>query len=565
MKKYLYKFKFLFVSNIVLIVIDVLLSIIFAFVIKELIDISGEGNISELKKYLLASVVYIICSISIAYFRRLFQAYNVKNILIEFKNDIFNKIINTDIKSFSTFNSAKYISNLTNDLKILEEDYFLNIFEIIYYSLLFIISAIVIMYINIYISLGIFVTGILPIIIVSAFGEKLSNSREIYSKNLTVFTSKIKDIFSGFEIVKSFNIENIITKEYRKVNEDTEISKLNYLKLEYMVNVLSGMSGYFMLFSGIAIGTYFVIQKRITIGEMIACVQLMNNIISPLINILSKVNSLNSTKSISKNLIYINNYNTTDNIEKVEVEKTFFSKDITFEDVNFRYAPERKIINNFSFQFKQGGKYAIVGKSGSGKSTLIKLLIRYFDNYEGSIKIDGVNINDIKTENYFKIISVIHQNVFVFDDTLENNITLYSKYREEELRQAMALSGLNELLDNVTEGLNTQIGEGGYSLSGGEKQRISIARSIIRKAPVLVMDEALASLDNQTAWDIENSILDIPSLTCINVTHKLNCKILKKYDAVIVLKNGEIEEFGHFDELMERKEYFYNLYNYSNF
>ena len=565
MKKYLYKFKFLFVSNIVLIVIDVLLSIIFAFVIKELIDISGEGNISELKKYLLASVVYIICSISIAYFRRLFQAYNVKNILIEFKNDIFNKIINTDIKSFSTFNSAKYISNLTNDLKILEEDYFLNIFEIIYYSLLFIISAIVIMYINIYISLGIFVTGILPIIIVSAFGEKLSNSREIYSKNLTVFTSKIKDIFSGFEIVKSFNIENIITKEYRKVNEDTEISKLNYLKLEYMVNVLSGMSGYFMLFSGIAIGTYFVIQKRITIGEMIACVQLMNNIISPLINILSKVNSLNSTKSISKNLIYINNYNTTDNIEKVEVEKTFFSKDITFEDVNFRYAPERKIINNFSFQFKQGGKYAIVGKSGSGKSTLIKLLIRYFDNYEGSIKIDGVNINDIKTENYFKIISVIHQNVFVFDDTLENNITIYSKYREEELRQAMALSGLNELLDNVTEGLNTQIGEGGNSLSGGEKQRISIARSIIRKAPVLVMDEALASLDNQTAWDIENSILDIPSLTCINVTHKLNCKILKKYDAVIVLKNGEIEEFGHFDELMERKEYFYNLYNYSNF
>jgi len=565
LKKYLYKFKFLFVSNIVLIVIDVLLSIIFAFVIKELIDISGEGNISELKKYLLASVVYIICSISIAYFRRLFQAYNVKNILIEFKNDIFNKIINTDIKSFSTFNSAKYISNLTNDLKILEEDYFLNIFEIIYYSLLFIISAIVIMYINIYISLGIFVTGILPIIIVSAFGEKLSNSREIYSKNLTVFTSKIKDIFSGFEIVKSFNIENIITKEYRKVNEDTEISKLNYLKLEYMVNVLSGMSGYFMLFSGIAIGTYFVIQKRITIGEMIACVQLMNNIISPLINILSKVNSLNSTKSISKNLIYINNYNTTDNIEKVEVEKTFFSKDITFEDVNFRYAPERKIINNFSFQFKQGGKYAIVGKSGSGKSTLIKLLIRYFDNYEGSIKIDGVNINDIKTENYFKIISVIHQNVFVFDDTLENNITLYSKYREEELRQAMALSGLNELLDNVTEGLNTQIGEGGNSLSGGEKQRISIARSIIRKAPVLVMDEALASLDNQTAWDIENSILDIPSLTCINVTHKLNCKILKKYDAVIVLKNGEIEEFGHFDELMERKEYFYNLYNYSNF
>ena len=565
MKKYLYKFKFLFVSNIVLIVIDVLLSIIFAFVIKELIDISGEGNISELKKYLLASVVYIICSISIAYFRRLFQAYNVKNILIEFKNDIFNKIINTDIKSFSTFNSAKYISNLTNDLKILEEDYFLNIFEIIYYSLLFIISAIVIMYINIYISLGIFVTGILPIIIVSAFGEKLSNSREIYSKNLTVFTSKIKDIFSGFEIVKSFNIENIITKEYRKVNEDTEISKLNYLKLEYMVNVLSGMSGYFMLFSGIAIGTYFVIQKRITIGEMIACVQLMNNIISPLINILSKVNSLNSTKSISKNLIYINNYNTTDNIEKVEVEKTFFSKDITFEDVNFRYTPERKIINNFSFQFKQGGKYAIVGKSGSGKSTLIKLLIRYFDNYEGSIKIDGVNINDIKTENYFKIISVIHQNVFVFDDTLENNITLYSKYREEELRQAMALSGLNELLDNVTEGLNTQIGEGGNSLSGGEKQRISIARSIIRKAPVLVMDEALASLDNQTAWDIENSILDIPSLTCINVTHKLNCKILKKYDAVIVLKNGEIEEFGHFDELMERKEYFYNLYNYSNF
>ena len=149
----------------------------------------------------------------------------------------------------------------------------------------------------------------------------------------------------------------------------------------------------------------------------------------------------------------------------------------------------------------------------------------------------------------------------MFDDNVKNNITLFKDYPEEYINEVIKISGLEELIKRLPNGLNGSVGENGSNISGGEKQRLSIARALIKNTPILVLDEATSSLDNKTSHDIENSILDMKNLTCIVVTHKLNEDLLKKYDEIIVLRNGEICEIGKFDELINRKEYFYSLYN----
>ena len=212
---------------------------------------------------------------------------------------------------------------------------------------------------------------------------------------------------------------------------------------------------------------------------------------------------------------------------------------------------------------KKGEKIAIVGMSGSGKSTLLNLLLNFYDVTSGHISIDNQNLQDISSESLYNLMTVVQQDVYIFDDTLSANITLNQPFTEDDIKQAVQQSGLeNYILENEL-GLQTLCGENGSNLSGGEKQRLSIARALIRKTPILLLDEATSSLDNQVTAEIENSILKIRDLTALVVTHKLNEAILKKYDRIIFMKDGIIVEDGPFRDLIDRKGEFYKLFGLS--
>jgi len=201
--------------------------------------------------------------------------------------------------------------------------------------------------------------------------------------------------------------------------------------------------------------------------------------------------------------------------------------------------------------------------SGSGKSTLLNLLLNFYDVTSGHISIDNQNLQDISSESLYNLMTVVQQDVYIFDDTLSANITLNQPFTEDDIKQAVQQSGLeNYILENEL-GLQTLCGENGSNLSGGEKQRLSIARALIRKTPILLLDEATSSLDNQVTAEIENSILKIRDLTALVVTHKLNEAILKKYDRIIFMKDGIIVEDGPFRDLIDRKGEFYKLFGLS--
>jgi ATP-binding cassette subfamily C protein len=528
-----------------------------AFVLKSIVDVGSEGNLSKFYKTMLFSVVYVFSTYFIEYIKRRLQAALIRKVLLSLKEDVFSSILDSDISSFNEDNSAKYISTLTNDINILEQDYFTNVLEMSANIMSFIIATAAIITVNIYITIGVFILALIPILIPVLFGKKVSISKNTYSTNLGSFTTKVKDIFSGFEVIKSFNIENKIKEEYKKSNNSLEDSKYDFSVLSAVVQVLSMSFGFLMFFAAMGIGTYLVILGTITVGAMLATVQLMNNIVNPIVNISERLNKLKSIKLIEEKFLQIIN---AQKHKDTGVEKLSFEKEIKFDKVEFSYG-DRKTLKGVDLTFAKGKKYAIVGGSGSGKSTILKLLLRYYENFKGNISIDGVQHRSIKKEDIYKLISVIQQNVFMFDSSIRDNIALFQDYDDAEVLRAIELSGLKDLVSSLQEGVSSNVGENGCNLSGGEKQRVAIARALIKNTPVLVLDEATSALDNETSYSIENSMLNLPDLTCLVVTHKLMEDVLKKYDGIIAVKDGFIAEQGSFEELMNRKGYFYSLYS----
>ena len=326
--------------------------------------------------------------------------------------------------------------------------------------------------------------------------------------------------------------------------------------LAYVISQLSGMIVFLVAFGG---GMYLVFNGYTTIGSVTAIIQLVNFVVMPLNEVAMGISKFREGQAT------LDAFEVKDVIElQTGKTKEYFDDVISFSNVDFSYPnAEEKIFNNLSLQIKKGGKIAIVGMSGSGKSTLLNLLLRFYDVTSGYISIDNQDLQAISAESLYNLMTIVQQDVYIFDDTLKANITLSQSFTEDDIKKAVQQSGLESYLLENELGLQTLCGENGSNLSGGERQRLSIARALIRKTPILLLDEATSSLDNKVTTEIENSILEIQDLTVLVVTHKLNKSMLKKYNRILFMKNGVIVEDGSFDNLMDRRGEFYKLFELS--
>lgn len=551
-----YKNRINFIVAIILTIAMSSLNLMISWLIQQIMDCTANQDMQALvRSAWIVIIVVVIYTIANVMYRAIYPKF-LQRAMQQYRDYAFSRLTQKSLRSFSKEGTALYVSALTNDCTSIENNYLAATFTMIELLFCFLGALIMMLYYSPVMLVLAVALSFLPVAVSMTAGNRLAEQEKEISKRNEHFVSIVNELLSGFPVIKSFRAETQASRLFSKRNEQAEEAKKNKRRTEQMISLLANDAGIIAQMGIFLAGAWLAISgKGVTAGVVIVFVQLMNYILNPI----SQVPLLWSNRKAAIALMEKLSDALSENVREEGREKlNGFSEKIEVKDLTYGYEPESPVLKDLDVQFDAGKSYAIVGGSGSGKSTLLNLLMGSSSNYQGEICIDGVSIKNIESESLYQLMTSVQQNVFVFNDTIRNNVTMFHEFPDKEVTLALERSGLSEFIEK--RGEDFVCGENGANLSGGERQRISIARALLRKSPILLVDEATAALDAATARAVSFSILNLVGMTRIVVTHRLEEAILRRYDKILVMKNGTICEQGNFDTLMQQKGQFYSLF-----
>ena len=551
-----YKNRINFIVTIILTIAMSSLNLMISWLIQQIMDCTANQDMQALvRSAWIVIIVVVIYTIANVMYRAVYPRF-LQRAMQQYRDYTFSRLTQKSLRSFSKEGTALYVSALTNDCTSIENNYLAATFTLIELLFCFLGALIMMLYYSPVMLVLAVALSFLPVAVSMTAGNRLAEQEKEISKRNEHFVSIVNELLSGFPVIKSFRAETQASRLFSKRNEQAEEAKKNKRRTEQMISLLANDAGIIAQMGIFLAGAWLAISgKGVTAGVVIVFVQLMNYILNPI----SQVPLLWSNRKAAIALMEKLSDALSENVREEGREKlNGFSEKIEVKDLTYGYEPESHVLKDLDVQFDAGKSYAIVGGSGSGKSTLLNLLMGSSSNYQGEICIDGVSIKNIESESLYQLMTSVQQNVFVFNDTIRNNVTMFHEFPDKEVILALERSGLSEFIEK--RGEDFVCGENGANLSGGERQRISIARALLRKSPILLVDEATAALDTATARAVSFSILNLVGMTRIVVTHRLEEAILRRYDKILVMKNGTICEQGNFDTLMQQKGQFYSLF-----
>lgn len=551
-----YKNRINFIVTIILTIAMSSLNLMISWLIQQIMDCTANQDMQALvRSAWIVIIVVVIYTIANVMYRAVYPRF-LQRAMQQYRDYAFSRLTQKSLRSFSKEGTALYVSALTNDCTSIENNYLAATFTLIELLFCFLGALIMMLYYSPVMLVLAVALSFLPVAVSMTAGNRLTEQEKEISKKNERFVSIVNELLSGFPVIKSFRAETQASRLFSQRNEQAEEAKKNKRRTEQLISLLANDAGIIAQMGIFLAGAWLAISgKGVTAGVVIVFVQLMNYILNPI----SQVPLLWSNRKAAIALMEKLSDALSENVREEGREKlNGFSEKIEVKDLTYGYEPESPVLKDLDVQFDAGKSYAIVGGSGSGKSTLLNLLMGSSSNYQGEICIDGVSIKNIESESLYQLMTSVQQNVFVFNDTIRNNVTMFHEFPDKEVTLALERSGLLEFIEK--RGEEFVCGENGANLSGGERQRISIARALLRKSPILLVDEATAALDAATARAVSFSILNLVGMTRIVVTHRLEEAILRRYDKILVMKNGTICEQGNFDTLMQQKGQFYSLF-----
>ncbi len=421
---------------------------------------------------------------------------------------------------------AYYLSKFTTDIKIILDDGVNNVYGMIMQFVFMVVAVIYLLCAEPFILLIVAAVSIVQFGVPNILKKKIGSSRKEYTEALEVYLDGVKSDLGGHKVIRTFDA----------------------VALASFVN-----NGAFLIVLGSCM--FFAVAGRITVGEVVAITNMMNFVLTPCKTIASGMIQLKAMEKVKAELeALLEQESENDNKENIEEN----IQEICLDNVNQKIS-ESFSLDNLTLTFEKGKKYAVVGKSGSGKSSIIKLLTEYGADYTGRILINGQELLGLNKESIMHISPVCYQQTYIFNDTVFNNVALYQNYSKDEVIEALRKAGIYDTIQRLPDGVDEKIQESGKNFSGGELQRIALARLFLRNKTMTFLDEITSGLDNATAYEIEKRLLD-EDMTIINITHRYNKALMQKYGEIIVMDAGKIVERGKFDELMEKKGKFFNLY-----
>ena len=535
-------------------------NVIVSWLLQQMMDsASGEPGSYSLKTLIWMTVGLIVFLLLLMESRRKFLPEFLRKAILQYKNLVYRRLSMKNLSSFAQEDSSTYLSALSNDIPNIEMNYLESRFTIVALIVQFFATLALVLYYSPLLTLVAIACMSVPILASVFIGNKVAVYEKQVSDVSESFISQLKDSLTGFSVIKSFQAEEEMAKQFADSNERTENAKFSKRQVEGRVEQITSVAGFSAQMATFLFGTYMIMSKQdMSVGRLMAIVNLVGTMLGPIQQLSVIFAKRKAAAGLIEKMAGLLEENVDD--QGIEVDQYLDDK-LIVNDLQYAYEEGKDILKGLSVEIPSGQAVAVVGGSGSGKSTLFHLMMGADRNYRGTIHYDGIELREISTSSLYDMIGLIQQNVFIFKAGIKDNVTLYKEFPREQLETAVEHSGLKELWTN--KGADYDCGENGAHLSGGERQRIAIARSLLRKNSVLLVDEATSALDAETAAKVTQSILDLEGTTRLVITHRLEASLLRKYDRILVLKDGKVAEDGSFDELMDKKEYFYSLYTMS--
>ena len=533
------------------------LNLILSWIIQQLMDTAaGESGALSFRTLLLISAGFVLLCAGLSLLNYASQPRFLERAMRHYKDFAFKKLIGKSISSFRDESAAGYLSALTNDAASIETNYLAQMLAMITKAVTFIGALLLMCRYSLLMTAIAAGLTVLPMIASLLTGNRLQAVENRVSERNGEFTAALSDCLAGFNVVKNFKAEREIFRLFAQSNKALEHEKFTGRRIKTLVGMIGAVTGIFAQLGVFIAGVYLSMKGgSMTPGAVVLFVNLMNFIISPIAELpgllACRKAALGLVDKLAAALERSSSREGSETLNRLE-------HGIRLENVSFAYEPGKTVLHGINAEFEAGKAYALVGGSGSGKSTLLNLLMAAETNYSGHILADGIELSDISTESLYGTMAAIQQNVFVFNASIKDNVSMFRDFPNTEMDEAIARAHLGALIRE--RGEDYLCGENGSGLSGGEKQRISIARSLLKKSSVLLADEVTAALDAQTAHRVSSDILDLQGITRIVVTHTLEESLLRRYDKIFVLRGGRIEEAGSFADLMANKGYFYALF-----
>ncbi len=541
-------------------ILSTLFSLFVSWLLQQVLDlVAGENVPFSLSELTCFAVIFGGAGMGIYLLEMLCRPQIIARGMAQYKEFVYEKLSKKSISAISGESSALYISALSNDAAEIEKKYLENLPPILEMCLCF-VGALTVMFLYSPVLTGVSLgLSVLPILASMLTGGQIAKAEKQISDYNESYISTLRDSLSGFSVIKSFKAEARMCKIFAQQVRQVAKAKRRSVRLSVLMEMLGNLANLVVQFGVFLIAAYLALNgKGVTPGMALIFVQLLNYVLQPIAVGPELLAQRKAARGLIEKLATALEKNVR---QEGSVRKAALTDGICVENLSFSYEAGKPVLKNLNFRFEAGKSYAIVGASGSGKSTFLKLLMAANPEYTGRICYDHTELRDISSTALYDIVCTVQQNVFIFNASIRDNITMFSEFPKEEVDRAIALSGLSELIEE--RGADYLCGENGNGLSGGEKQRICIARSLLKKSRVLLADEVTASMDAQTAWQISSAILELRDMTRIVVTHALDAGLLRRYDCILTMKNGVLTEFGDFDALMMAKGYFYSLYTVS--
>ncbi|MCP1143348.1 ABC transporter ATP-binding protein [Lysinibacillus endophyticus] len=548
-----------FASAIIVAILELAFPIAVQWFIDELLP-TNEWN-TIVKVSILLLLVYVLSTILNFIVNYLGHKLGI-NIETDMRQDLFNHFQKQSFRFFDNNKTGHLMSRITNDLFDIgefahhgPEDFFIAVMTFI--------GAFAIMF-NVNPTLAYVALVAVPLLIaLVTFSNKKMNAawKEMYGKIADV-NGRVEDSVAGIRVVQSFTNEQFEMERFREQNGFFRAAKL------YAYKVMAGThSGIYMMtrlltLVVLVVGAWLSFNGKLSYGELVSFVLYTNVLIKPIDKISALLELYPKGMAGFKRFQDMLNEQPEVQDRPNAIDVPYLQGDITFENVNFNYEKDKTILKDISFELKAGEMTAFVGPSGAGKTTICSLIPRFYDVDSGSIKIDGIDIRDITKRSLREQIGIVQQDVFLFTGTIRENIA-YGKRgaTEEEIRDALKKAHLEDFVNNLPEGLETQIGERGLKLSGGQKQRLAIARMFLKNPPILILDEATSALDTETERIIQESLSELAeNRTTLVIAHRL--ATIKDADRVLVITPNGIEEDGSYNELIQENGIFARLHQY---